>query len=431
MRHLAVILALTLSLPLIAQEGPTISSAIIALERNNEVKQAKEYIDEAAEVIEGKPLSEIKNKDLSKFYYYKGLINERLVTSKDSELQNLDPQALDKSLKGYQELLTFEEKSGKKRYTEEAQKRLASVTNELARRAIQASQKKEFKKAFDDFMRVYEIKKKPFISQLDTSMLYNGAVMAQNAKMYDTALDINKKLLKLGYKGVTFSAVNKESGEKTVFPSREVMNQMVQSGRFKDPSVEGNVEPSLYQTTSSLALNQGDTAYYQKLVQEGREKYPDNAQLLRAELQILFDKKEYDKALGNLDQAIANEPENPDMYYNKGVILQTEMQRFEEALKSYKKTLELDSGYTDALYMTSIIYIDSANAVGDRMNDLPLDEEEKYEKLKSRQKSIFEEALPYLERAYKANPEDPQVVKALRQVYRALGMYEKAKGLSQ
>lgn len=431
MRQLAVILTVALGLPLLAQEGPTISSAIIALERNNEVGEAKEYIDEAAGVIDGKPLSEIKNKDLSKFYYYKGLINQRLVTSKNSEIRDMDPDALDKSLEGYQELLAFEQKSGKERYTEEAQKRLASVTNELARRAIKASQQKEFKKAFDDFLRVYEIKKKPFINQLDTSMLYNGAIMAQNAKMYDTALAINKMLLDMGYKGVTFSAVNKESGEKTVFPSREVMDRMVESGRFKDPSVEGNVEPALYQTASSLALNQGDTAYYQKLVEEGRKKYPENAQLLRAELQILFDKKQYDKALGNLDQAIANEPKNPDMYYNKGVILQTEMERYDEALKSYQKTLELDSNYTDALYMTSIIYIDSANAVGDRMNDLPLDAETKYQKLKGKQKSIFEEALPYLEQAYKANPEDPQVVKALRQVYRALGKYEKAKGLPQ
>lgn len=428
MKKIVIVLGLMLAMPLAAQEGPKISSAIIALDRNQDLEAAKEFIAEAGEIIAAKPKSEIKSKDLAKFYYYKGIINYRIHSGGPS-LAKLEPNALSKALEAFQNLLAYEKEIDKERYSEEARAKLKLVVNDLARQAIAYSQQGEFGKAFKGFMKVYKLKQKPYIGMMDTTMLYNAAVMAQNAKMYDTALAINRQLLDLGYHGTTFSATNVETGKKTIFPSAEIMNRMVESGKFKNPEVYGDIQPQLYEAASSLALVEKDTALYNQLVTEGRKKYPKNANLLRAELQILFDKKQYDKALENLDQAIAQNPKSVVMRYNKGVILQTEMGRKEEALEAYKKALELDSGYTDALYMTSIIYIDSANAVGKRMNALPLSASSKYEKLKKKQKTIFEEALPYLEKAYEANPDDAQVITALRQVYRALKMYEKAKAL--
>ena len=428
MRQIAIVLSLVLALPALAQEGPKISSAIIALDRNQDLEAAKGFIAEAGEIISTKPKSEIKSKDLAKFYYYKGVINYRIHSGGQS-LAELEPQALSKALEAFENLLAYEKKIDKERYSDEAREQMKQVVNDLARQAIGYSQKGAFKEAFNGFMKVYELKKQPYIDMLDTTMMYNAAVMAQNAKMYDTALALNQKLLEMGYHGTTYSATNVETGEKTVFPTPDMMNRMVESGKFEKPEASGDVQPQLYEAASSLALMEKDTALYNQLVEEGRKKYPKNANLLRAELQILFNKKQYDKALQNLDQAIAQNPESVVMRYNKGVILQTEMGRTEEALQAYQKALELDSGYTDALYMSSIIYIDSANAVGDRMNELPLDATSKYEKLKKKQKTIFEEALPYLEKAYEANPDDSQVITALRQVYRALKMYEKAKAL--
>ena len=119
------------------------------------------------------------------------------------------------------------------------------------------------------------------------------------------------------------------------------------------------------------------------------------------------------------------------MHYNKGVILQTETKNTNAALEAYKAALEVDSMYGDALYMTSIIYIDSANAVGQKMNDLPLNATKKYKALEKTQKEIFQVSLPYLEKARISNGDDEQVKNALIQVYRALKMYDKAKALME
>jgi tetratricopeptide (TPR) repeat protein len=208
------------------------------------------------------------------------------------------------------------------------------------------------------------------------------------------------------------------------------MDRMVKLGKFQNPSTEGDIRSNLYLSLVYLYSKVEDKENYAATIATGRALFPDNTALLKAELQIFFDNKEYDKALANLDQAIAQDPENVVMHYNKGVILQTELIRLNDALDAYQKALDIDSMYSDALYMSSIIYIDSANAIGKKMNELPLNANKKYKSLEKAQKEVFSTALPYLEKARKSNATDSQVKNALMQVYRALKMYEQAKALA-
>jgi tetratricopeptide (TPR) repeat protein len=432
MRKLLVVASLLVSTTaLMAQEGTKIVTAVIAIDRNQDIVEAKKYIDEAAGIIATKPLSEIGSKDLSKFYYYKGLINYRIHNSDKPAIKALDSNALDKALDGFTMLIKHE-KENKQRYTKEAINQIQYVANSVAQRAIDASKNEDYTTAYTDFLRTYEIKKSiPDKALTDTAMLYNAAIMAQNAKMYDKALMHNQTLKDMEYKGVTYKAKNVESGEETVFPSKRMMENMVRSGKFAEPKAEGDIRPNVYVTIANLALNQGDTALFEATVNEGRKRFPENKALIESELSIYFTNREFDKALAILDLAIANAEGDKKvvMNYNKGVILQNEIGRPNDALKAYEDALALDSMYSDALYMTSIIYIDSANAISSKMNELPLSANKKYEALKASQKKVFEAALPFLEKAYQSSPDDTQVVTALRQVYRQLRMFDKANAL--
>tara|TARA_R110001592_G_scaffold162584_2_gene395914 strand:- start:41695 stop:42999 length:1305 start_codon:yes stop_codon:yes gene_type:complete len=431
MKKILLFASLVLSTAMWAQEKPIISSAVIAIDRNNDVKTAKEYIDEAEKIITGKPLSEIKSKDLAKFYFYKGKINYRVSASEDEAIKALDPNALDKSLSGYENLLKLEKETGSDRYTKDAQDQFQVLANDIARRGIEANGDKRWKDAYDDFMKTYELKQNPAIGLTDTNMLFNAAIMAQSGEMYQEAIDIYKNLIDMNYKGVTFKAVNVETGDTAIFPSKPAMERMIKLEKFKDPMIEGDIRASVYQSLIYIYSKTEDKENYAATIAEGRAKFPENTALLKAELQIFFDNKEYDKALANLDQAIAQDPENVVMYYNKGVILQTELKRLDAAIEAYQKALEIDSMYSDALYMSSIIFIDSANAIGKKMNALPLNATSKYKALEKEQKAVFTTALPYLQKARKSNPTDGQVKNALMQVYRALKMYDKAKALAE
>jgi tetratricopeptide (TPR) repeat protein len=46
--------------------------------------------------------------------------------------------------------------------------------------------------------------------------------------------------------------------------------------------------------------------------------------------------------------------------------------------------------------------------------------------LKDKQKGVFEESLQYFEKSYEMNPNDMDIVRALMEVYRKVGDYQKS-----
>lgn len=423
MKIVASIFSLLTVMSMYAQERPVISSAIIAI-RDNDVATAKKYIDEADQIISSKPKSEIKSKDLTKFYYYKGAINMAVYSS--DALRAKYPDALKDAYDGYTSSIKFEQEVDRNDFIDKSREDIINVANSFANMAIEASNEGENKKAYELFMRVYNLKKEN-ANQMDTAMLNNASLMAINAGMLEEAKKLTKQLVDMNYKGVNYRATNVETGQEQAFRSKEQMNTFVETGKYKEPRVFGDVRPELYVSLAQLNLRMGDTARYQEIVTEGRKIYPQNEKLLRAELDIFLKSGNYEKALTNLDQAIAMEPENVKMFhYIKGNILQTQMDEIERAKEAYSKALALDSNYLDPLYMQGLIYVNKGNATTLEMNDLPFEAKSKYEKLKKRQQEEFSKALPYFERAYEIDPNDQDNLTALAEVYQKLGRYKDA-----
>jgi len=196
---------------------------------------------------------------------------------------------------------------------------------------------------------------------VDTSMYYNAALMAQNAKDYTKAIPIYTNLIEMQYRGLVFKATDAESGETVEFPNKITMERAAAVERVTNPRVEGDLRPDLYVNAANLYLLSGDTAKYDEMVATGRDKYPENEALLRAELQKFLETKQYEKALINLDQAIAKDSENRLFYYIKGYILQTSMKDMDGARAAYAKSIESDPEYLEPQYMTGLSYIDYAN----------------------------------------------------------------------
>ena len=428
MKKVLVALSMVLTLGLSAQEAPKVTSAIIAL-RGNELVEAKGFIDEATDIIAGKNQAEIKEKILSKFYYNKSLIYSKIAASPDATIKALDENANDVAAQSILDLIKFESSAKKQPYTDDAIQNIPNIAYNYLIEASTAYDAGDYEGAYYGYMSAFELKKNELLgefSSLDTGLLFNAGIIAGQSGNLEASVDAFRSCLDLGYKGITYSATYVASGAPQQYPTKTAMEKDLELGLATDPVVGEDVRPSVYISLINAYKKLEDEANYSLALSEARANYPENKDLLDIQLQSFLDNKDYDGALANLDEAIEKNPTKGIYHFVKGNILQTELKDLDAALTEYKRAVELDSTLSDAMYMCGLVYIDRANEITEQMNNLGLNETRKYNALKDKQKGVFEESLQYFEKSYEMNPEDMDIVRALMEVYRKVGDYQKS-----
>jgi tetratricopeptide (TPR) repeat protein len=140
--------------------------------------------------------------------------------------------------------------------------------------------------------------------------------------------------------------------------------------------------------------------------------------------------KETDKAMALTQSAVEKDPNNKLFRYAYGVFLLNQ-DRFQESTEQFKKAIELDPQYGDAIYNAGVAYLNwgvSMKAESDKKAEA--------ERAKNKGKEIkedltykekFREALPYLEKAQELRPDDLALLQQLGKLYANLNMVDKSK----
>ena len=421
------------SLAVQAQEAPKVTSAIIAL-RGNEIVEAKGFIDEATTIIEGKNQSEIKEKIMTKYYYNRALIYSKIAGSPDAEVKALADNANQVAAESILDLLKFESTLKKPRYSEDAIREVPTIAYNYLVEAGAAYEAGDYAGSYNGYMAAFDFKKNELLgefAQLDTGLLFNAGIIAGMSGDQESSVNAFRTCLDLGYTGITFTATYAASGQPKQYPNKAAMEQEIELGLASDPVVGDDVRPSVYISLINAYKKMENAEMYDATLTEARGLYPENKDLLDIQLQAFLDKKDYEGALANLDEAISKNPGKGIYHFVKGNILQTELKDLDAALAEYKAALEVDSTNSDAMYMCGLVYIDRANKITEEMNSLSLSESRKYDALKKKQKTVFEESLTYFEGAREMNKEDLDIVRALAEVYRKVGNYEKSMEMSE
>ena len=416
-----------------AQEAPKVTSAIIAL-RGNEIVEAKGFIDEAASIIESKNQSEIKEKILTKYYYNRALIYAKIAGSPDADIKALSDNANEIAAECILDLLKYESTLKKPRYSEDALREVPMIAYNYLVDAGASYDSEDYAASYNGYMAAFDFKKNELLgdaAQLDTGLLFNAGIIAGMAGDQESSINSFRTCLDLGYTGITFTATFLASGQPKVYPNRSAMEKEIELGLASDPVIGEDVRPSVYISLINAYKKMEDAEMYESTLAEARNLYPENKDLLDIQLQAYLDKKDYKGALANLDEAIAKNPDKGIYHFVKGNILQTELKDLDAALVEYKAAVELDPENSDAMYMCGLVYIDRANKITEQMNSLSLSESRKYEALKKKQKGVFEESLGYFESAREMNKDDLDIVRALAEVYRKVGDYEKSMEMSE
>ncbi|MBI1315295.1 tetratricopeptide repeat protein [bacterium] len=411
-----------------AQEGPELSSAILALDKGD-VVSGKPFMDNAKSIIESKAPGEVKPKNMQKYLYYMGFMNLLIATSQEAAILELNANACEDAERYYGELLAHEKSLGKEKFTPNVRNDYGNLAVGYANRGFARNEKGDDAGASQDFRKVYELRKSGEPSQVDSTSLFNAALLAEKAgdpASIDRAIVWNQELIDMGFDGITYTVTDPKGG-KFQMASRALAEEGIKQGLYTQLEVGESIRDEVYKAQVRLYKAKKDDANYKKALAEARAAYPNDETLLRVELQDFLDSGNYTAAMANLDQAIAQDPTNPLFYYVKGYIFQTNMKKEPEALAAYDKAIELKPDYVEALYMKGSLYVNRANEMTEVMNKLPLNATKQYNKLKADQTKEFEMALPLFEQAHKAEPKDVDTIKALKEVYYKLGKLDKSK----
>lgn len=172
-----------------------------------------------------------------------------------------------------------------------------------------------------------------------------------------------------------------------------------------------------YFNLAKLYKKVGNEASYKETLEKGSVAFPDDANIIIEQLNILIKAGKTADAIDKIDKAIELQPENDMLYFVKGNTLETAGQ-VDEALKLYEKATEVNPKNDKALYNIGAVHFKKANKLIEEMNKLGMEPAEikKYDALNAERKNIYRKAKPYFEKVLELVPGDAVSKKALNKI---------------
>lgn len=227
------------------------------------------------------------------------------------------------------------------------------------------------------------------------------------------------------YKNLAYVYMSAQEYDNAVKPLKKLieLEQALDGYRFLSEIyyAKGTDLKNKYDSDKNLADSLEAVKYFDMTIdvaEEGRKKYPDDAELLVTLSNAYIAANKIETAIGVFKAGIEAEPQNQYYHYNYGVLLLGKND-FAGAEEQFKAALAIDPDYYNASYNLAVTYVKWGayiNKMADERGDLNNKEyKEKYQK-----------ALPYLEKIVQNKKEDIAMWELLGKVYSVLGMQDDA-----
>lgn len=335
--------------------------------------KANDY-DKAVMYIE-KALNDPKATSKEKTWRYRGNIYSNILMNE--EYATKYPDAAKLATESYFKAMELDKSND---YINENRLALANIQAKVLETAAKQYENADYCGAAESFLSAGEISKKFGI--VDSASIFNNAYCNDRCGKSDLAIEGYKKSAEIGY----------------------------------------NV-PEVYIYMADIYVKEEKLDEAKKIISEARAKYPNNADLLRSEVNFLLNDKKYDEALELLKSLAAKDENNATIWFVLGATHE-KLGNMDEQEKAYKKAIEIDSQHYDALFNLGATYYNRGIEKLKECDKIPAREKAQYNDCTAQSEVFFNKSVENLEKAYNIRPQDKDIISALMEAYARVGNFE-------
>ncbi len=324
--------------------------------------------------------------------------------------------------------------------------------------AIKASE--SFFKAIDMAEKKYEKKDAYtgiFESGRHLNVIGNYKVqVAEYASAYNyfnDILKIHEVLTKNGEESPIQAADYVNQRFLTAFCAKIAGNKERSKELFKELYDEEAKDPSIYAQYFQLLEADGDPNAL-SVLEKGRELFPEDVEILFAEINYYIAKERFDVLEEKLKTAIEKEPDNAsirsalgNVYMNlyndefsktpEDFVRNGDSEKgkgyYNSAIDYFNQAIGINDKSWDAIYSIGSMYFNRAVENYKVMANLTMSKEDQklYERLDVESKELMSTALPYFKNAESINPNDQNTLLALSEIFARTQDFENSKGIKE
>lgn len=262
---------------------------------------------------------------------------------------------------------------------------LLNVNEYLTEKAKKRYQLNDFKEALKLYEFSIDIHELPEIKQTDTTSIYFAGLSAKKISQYNKAMQYFDKCIELEY---------------------------------------GTAKPFYHK--AMIYKTQENEDKMLDVLKNGVEKYPDNSGWLSASLiDYYFDNNREDEVLSYMKSLEKKHPNSASILSAIGGIYER-MNNINKAIEYCDKAIGLEPNLWETNYFIAAVYFNKAIDLIHEADWLKDTDKTKYEIKKGAAQQNFKKALPYLEQAFQAFPDDLVTVERLEITYRQMEMWKKS-----
>ena len=173
-------------------------------------------------------------------------------------------------------------------------------------------------------------------------------------------------------------------------------------------------ENGIYQALCQLYLDTKDTVNYIATLEKGLAKFPNEFYYLGNLINHYVFGGQPQKATELLDKAIANDPNNAQLYSVRGSMLEV-LEDIDGAMANFDKAIELKPAFKDAWLGKARLIYNKAFKMEQKaleIRDFKLSDQEVAKALE-----VYKESIPFFEKVLELDSEDYETMKTLRGLF--------------